>query len=509
MGALADFLATRRDEVVARFNERVGSSLAPGRLSVGELQNHLPVFLDQLTLALREESWPPAARVFSHNSTAEEHGRQRLDVGFSLDSLTREYGLLHDCLLELLEETGEAPTLRELRLLANCIAGASADSVTQYVHHQQTLLRESQEQLQAILDNAPAAVYVKDLEGRWLIVNRRMEALFGRTREQLVGQHDEQVLPAEGVAEIHAHDAQVLSRNEPLESEEELRLADGPHTYLSLKFPLRDSEGQPTGVCGISTDITERRRAQDFHQRLLGIVGHDIRGPLSAITLSAATLLGQQGLSAAQKRSVQRIARSAERIERLVALLLDFTRAQLGLTLPLRPVPVCMASLCERVLDEVQTAHPSRSLHLEASGDTCGEWDPDRLMQVLGNLVSNAVRYSPEEGPVEVRIHGGRDAVTLQVHNRGAPIPPEARPTLFLPFRRGEKASAMASEGMGLGLYIVREVVKAHEGSITVESTEEDGTTFSVLLPRRVLGARPGRGEQLGMAENEADLAPH
>lgn len=115
----------------------------------------------------------------------------------------------------------------------------------------------------------------------------------------------------------------------------------------------------------------------------------------------------------------------------------------------------------------------------------------------------------PAQEPVEVRIHGGRDAVTLQVHNRGAPIPPEARPTLFLPFRRGEKASAMASEGMGLGLYIVREVVKAHEGTSTIESTEEEGTTFCVLLPRRLLGSRQGRGEQLGMTETGVDAAPH
>jgi PAS domain S-box-containing protein len=509
VGTLADFLASRRDDLVARFKQRVGASLAPGDLSESELQNHLPDFLDAVSLALRENGRTPTSRVFSHNATAEKHGRQRLRVGFSLDALTREYGLLHDCILELLEEAGEAPTLRELRLLSGCISGASADSVTQYVHHQQSLLRESEERLQAILDNAPAAVYVKDRQGRWLIVNRRMEALFGRTRAELVGQSDEQVLTPEVVAVIHATDAQVLSRNEPLESEEELRLADGPHTYLSLKFPLRDAQGRPTGVCGISTDITERRRAQDFHQRLLGIVGHDVRGPLSAITLSAATLLGQQGLTPAQQRSVRRIARSAERIERLVALLLDFTRAQLGLTLPLRPASVCMESLCERVLDEVQAAHPGRTLHLEATGDTCGEWDPDRLMQVLGNLVSNAVRYSPPETPVEVRIHGNRQAVTLQVHNRGAPIPAEARQRLFLPFQRGEQAHTVASEGLGLGLYIVREVVKAHEGSITVESAEAEGTTFTVLLPRRLPGLRQAPAQGTAPGGLEADAAPH
>ncbi len=483
VSSLADFLTAQREAVVERFKARVGRTLAPGALSDSELRDHLPDFLQSIVQALREQA-SPAARVFDHNATAEEHGRQRLSIGFSLDALTREYGLLRDCVLELLEEAGASPTLRELRIFEDCVSAATADSVTQYVQHQQALLRESQERLQAIIDNAPAAIYVKDPESHWLIVNHEMEHIFGHRRDELLGHRDEELMAPEAAAALHVNDARVLESNAPLESEEVVPLADGPHTYLSLKFPLRDAQGRPTAVCGISTDITERRRAQDFQQRLLGIVGHDIRGPLSAITLTAATLLEQGCLLPTQQRAVRRIVHSAGRMERLVALLLDVTRAQLGLTLPLKREPVRLDVLAERVLDEVQTSWPERALHLEVRGDVRGEWDPDRLMQVLGNLLSNALRYGAPDTPVRVRVWSAGEAVRLQVHNHGTPIPAEARARLFRPFCRGAQAERASKEGLGLGLYIVREVVRAHGGLLSVESTQEEGTTFSIHLPR-------------------------
>ncbi len=255
---LADFLRVNRDALVERFKERVAKSLAPEGLSEGELIDHLPDFLDALIHVLREDLFP-TPRVFSRNATAEQHGRQRLRVGFDLDALTREYGLLRDCVFELLEAAGEAPTLREIRIFSDCVSAATADSVTQYVQQQQRLLHASEERLQAVIDNAPAAIYVKDLEGRWLVVNRRMEMLFGQPRAELLGQRDEEVLGAESAAAIRANDARVLERNGPLEFEELVSVEGQPHAFLSLKFPLRDERGRATALCGISTDITQRK----------------------------------------------------------------------------------------------------------------------------------------------------------------------------------------------------------------------------------------------------------
>jgi signal transduction histidine kinase len=164
-------------------------------------------------------------------------------------------------------------------------------------------------------------------------------------------------------------------------------------------------------------------------------------------------------------------------------MLLDFSLAQFGQGLPLRREPTCLHDVGSRVLNELQALHPERELVCESSGDTCGEWDPNRLTQVVDNLLGNALRYSTADSPVRAVYRGERDTVVFQTHNLGPPIPEELRPHLFEPFRRGEHAAK--KEGLGLGLYIVREVVEAHGGTIQVESSAEAGTTFTVHLPRK------------------------
>lgn len=482
MSVLARFLASRREQLLARFEEEVSGLLAPRGLSRGELRNHLPDFLDDVAQALGEDP-STRKRLLAHNPTSGEHGRQRLRVGFDLDSLVREYGLLSDCILRLLEEEGVAPPLTELRVLWDCLAAASADSVTQYVAHAQGLVRQGEARLQAILDNAPAAFYLKDREGRWLLVNRQMERLFGRPRRELLGLKDSDVLAGEAAAAIRANDVRVLQTGQPLESEEVVPFPDGPRTFLSLKFPLLDAQGRCEALCGISTDITERKHTEEFQQRILGIVSHDVRGPLSAITLSAA-MLEQLGLTPVQRRHMARITTSTHRIEELVASLLDFALARMGRQLPLRREPVELEALVRAALDEVQAAHPEGRLQCEAQGDTRGEWDPARLLQVTGNLLTNALKYGTPGTPVRARVHGTGGSVVLQVHNQGTPIPAAVLPQLFKPFRRGAHDGDMRTEGVGLGLYIVSEVVRAHGGTVHAESSADGGTTFTLELPR-------------------------
>jgi PAS domain S-box-containing protein len=482
MSVLARFLDSRREQLLARFEEEVSGLLAPQGLTRSELRDHLPHFLDDVAQALREDP-SSRKRLLAHNPTSGEHGRQRLRVGFDLDSLVREYGLLSDCLLRMLEEEGLAVPLPELRVLWDCLAAASADSVTQYVAHAQGLLRQSEARLQAILDNAPTAVYLKDREGRWLFVNRQMEVLFNRPRRELLGRKDSDVLTGEAAAAIRANDVRVLETGQPLESEEVVPFPDGPRTFLSLKFPLLDAQGRCEALCGISTDITERKHTEEFQQRILGIVSHDVRGPLSAITLSAA-MLEQLGVTPVQLRHVRRITTSTHRIEELVASLLDFALARLGRRLPLRRESVELEALVRAAMDEVQASHPDARLQCEAQGDTRGEWDPARLLQVTGNLLTNALKYGAPDTAVRARVRAVAGTVLLQVHNQGAPIPPSVLPQLFKPFRRGTHDGDTHTEGVGLGLYIVSEVVRAHGGSVRVESTAQEGTTFTLELPR-------------------------
>jgi PAS domain S-box-containing protein len=603
---LAHLLEARQEELLARWAQEVQRHLTPGPLSRVELMDHMPQFVRELLDELRrhEGSAPGGPSTPNPVALAREHGRERYRLGFSLGAVVREYGVLRDLLLDLLAEQGAALPITEWKVVARRLTEAIAEAVAQYERERERQVRGSEQRLQAIIDNAPAIVFIKDAEGRYVLVNRGFEKLTGVSRHEVLGRMDDDVFPPEVAATFRANDAQVRETHAPLMVEEPAPHPDGMHSYFTLKFPLEDPHGGPPQVCGISTDITEhtrirkalrevqarlrtvlshvpvilwaidahgmvtvaegkgltlagrkpeamvghsifelyrdvpwvlanmrralageefcmeheltagqrwmehhyipqrdaegrvvavaglsvditeRKQAQLFQQRLLGIVGHDIRSPLSAIKLGAERLLQHEQLPPTAVTTVRRIRSSAERITGLVATLLDFTRAQLGQGLPVVPRSICLHEVGGRVVDEVQASHPERTLLCDAAGDTCGQWDPDRLEQLVSNLVENALKYGAPGTPVTVRYRGEHDAVTLAVHNQGPPIPPQLRPHLFEPFRKGEHAEDKARSSLGLGLYIVRQIVEAHGGTVDVQSNGEQGTTFTVRLPR-------------------------
>lgn len=224
-------------------------------------------------------------------------------------------------------------------------------------------------------------------------------------------------------------------------------------------------------------------REAAFRERFIGIVGHDLRSPLHAITFLAASLLERADTTEGQGRIVRRIAASADRMGRMIADLLDLTRVRLGAGIPVDPQPVNLADVVRQAIDEVAAAHAGRRITLDADGAVPGSWDSDRMAQVVSNLLSNALDHSPEGAPVAVRVCGDQAGAILAVHNDGPPIAPEVQPRLFEPFVQGEDAAP--GEGLGLGLFIANEIVLAHGGSIDVTSTAAKGTTFTVRLPRR------------------------
>jgi signal transduction histidine kinase len=238
-------------------------------------------------------------------------------------------------------------------------------------------------------------------------------------------------------------------------------------------------------------EIAEHRRVQEeflraaeLEQQLVGIVGHDIRTPLSAILTTAQAQLRSDQLMPAQRTAFERVARGGERIRQIADLLLDFTRARIGGGIPVSRRPGDLNEMCRRVADEFQAAHPQRVLQCDVSPNALqGEWDLDRLAQVLANLLDNAFKYSPKDTPVRLSTQE-KDAgrVLIEVHNQGAPIPEHLLPLLFEPFRRGETTEETACTSLGLGLYIAYDIVQSHGGSITVRSTLEEGTTFRVCL---------------------------
>jgi sigma-B regulation protein RsbU (phosphoserine phosphatase) len=217
-----------------------------------------------------------------------------------------------------------------------------------------------------------------------------------------------------------------------------------------------------------------------FAEQMMGIVSHDLRNPLSAVLMSAHAL-GMTELSTNQMRAVSRIVSASNRAQRLIADLLDFTQARLGHGLSVVPADVSLHELVAVASDELMSAFPGRRLvHVRLGEGRCAG-DADRLTQLLGNLVSNAFSYGAPEHPVTVTTEVRPSRCRIAVHNAGPPIPAEMQPSLFEPMQRGDQAGAVRS--VGLGLFIVSEIAKAHGGRVEVRSTAAEGTTFSVELP--------------------------
>ena len=228
----------------------------------------------------------------------------------------------------------------------------------------------------------------------------------------------------------------------------------------------------------------ELRTRVDFEQQLIGIVSHDLRNPLNAIQLGAALLAKREELDARAAKSVLRIQSSAERATRMVKDLLDFTQARLGGGIRIEPRPADLHAVTRGVLEEVEAAYPTRELEVRHEGDGQGTWDADRLAQVVQNLVTNALKYSPEDSLVRVDTRDEEGEVSLRVSNRGAPIPADKLASIFEPLQRATAEVDKTGRSVGLGLYIVKRIVDAHRGTVTVSSTEAEGTAFTVRLPR-------------------------
>jgi signal transduction histidine kinase len=234
-------------------------------------------------------------------------------------------------------------------------------------------------------------------------------------------------------------------------------------------------------------EVDARRKAVDF---ILGVVGHDLRNPLGAVHMSAALLHTRGGLGGWQARAVERLRSSAGRMGRIIADLLSYTRTRLGHGLPVTPRPASLEPLVRKVVDELAAVNPGRGIEIAVEGDVSGEWDPDRLEQVASNLISNAVDHGDPSAPVRVSLRAEGPGVVLAVSNSGPGIPPEVLEHLFEPFSRGPEATSRKSSGLGLGLYIAREIVRAHGGEVTATTGPE--TTVSVRLPRAVPAEPPG-----------------
>nr|WP_309983822.1 sensor histidine kinase [Herbaspirillum seropedicae] len=223
----------------------------------------------------------------------------------------------------------------------------------------------------------------------------------------------------------------------------------------------------------------------------LAILGHDLRNPLGATIHGAQIMLLAEDIDDRHRKIAARIYNSGQRMSKLVADLLDYTRTHLGSGLPLEISSANVGDIAQRVIDEISTSHPDKVITLKTSGELNGEWDKERIAQAISNLLGNAVQHGATGEAIKVEISASRGEVHVAINNRGPLIPEEKLHTIFDPLvrlvaNRGEGGGEGSGQGgsMGLGLYIVREVASAHGGSVTASSSTAEGTTFTIRLPR-------------------------
>jgi signal transduction histidine kinase len=259
--------------------------------------------------------------------------------------------------------------------------------------------------------------------------------------------------------------------------------------YEMTRFNEAIDQALAESIANYSDEVA---RARDT---FLAILGHDLRSPLSAIANSS-VYLASPGLlpPGAPLEAAKRIGRCSAKMSAMIRDLLEYTRTRLGRAIPVSPEPASMQEICSVALDEVRAAHPERAFRLETSGALDGQFDSERLHQVLSNLLNNAVKFGAQNRAITLSARGEADAVTVQVQNYGPPIPADQLQVIFNPLVQIPSTSAQAdsdpSTSLGLGLYIAHEIVAMHGGTMAARSTDEEGTVFSARLPRTA-GERP------------------
>ncbi|CAN5253366.1 hybrid sensor histidine kinase/response regulator [soil metagenome] len=238
----------------------------------------------------------------------------------------------------------------------------------------------------------------------------------------------------------------------------------------------------------LAINLRERDKALHLNEMFMAVLGHDLRSPLAAISMGA-ELIERQPDPVHVLDIARRILSSAGRMEQMIGDLLDVARSRLGGGLPLQPVVTDLRDLVERAVQEQQMRFPDRDITLHATGDCKGEWDAGRLLQMVNNLLGNAIEHGSEGFPIAVDLDGtATDRVLVSISNHGL-IPEHMRESMFDPFRRGNTSTGPQG-GLGLGLYIAQQIALAHGGELRLVSTDAGQTVATVQFPRRRQAAR-------------------
>lgn len=256
-------------------------------------------------------------------------------------------------------------------------------------------------------------------------------------------------------------------------------IADMAHFHAALDRALGESTNAYVAGLDRSRDI------------FVGVLGHDLRGPVNTALLSIRLLEMDPQLSEQSRAAALRTERSVRQMHELAAELLEFVTSHFGRPRPLSLSDVSMSRICEEAIGDAQMLSPDRRFVARLDDNTMGCWDGHRLRQAVYNLLRNAVEHGAVDAPIGITTRGDKGSVSVEIHSQGDPIPPGSLARVFDPFAQASSGEAdMKIQGsIGLGLFIVRDVARMHGGSVSVTSTSEDGTTFRIEVPRNAKDA--------------------
>jgi len=367
--------------------------------------------------------------------------------------------------------------------------------------------RVGHDQLLALIDNTSAVIYMRDLDGRYMLVNREYERLFDVRREAIVGLTDHDLFPAEIADQFRANDIQAAANGRPVQMEEIAPGEDGPHTYITVKFPILDRTGTPYAVGGISTDITDRKRAEEQVRQLNDelehrvrertaeletstreldafaySVSHDLRAPLRSLDGFSQVLLEDyaERLDDAGRECLHRLQGNVARMAQMIDDLLHLSRATRA---ELSRGRVDITALANDVLADLRAGEPGREVRVRVLDGLTASGDPDLIRLVLQNLLANAWKFTANQTNASIEVGAERDdgeGSVLYVRDNGAGFDMEYKDRLFNAFQRLHTPSEFP--GTGIGLATVQRIVARHEGRVWAKSEPGKGATFYFTL---------------------------
>lgn len=348
---------------------------------------------------------------------------------------------------------------------------------------------KSDSNLSDIAKNTTSVIYMKNLEGRYLFINKRWENIFKVTSQEVLGKTDLDLFPKEIAEKFIKIDQQIMRSGETFEGEEFAPHDDGLHTYISIKSPLKDSKGVVYGMCGVSTDITDRKKVEDKLkrsneelERFTFTASHDLKEPLRKIVTFGDMLkeFSKKKLGCEETIYVEKIQKAAFRMNELIDDLLNYSmQIQNDECFKLLNLNALIQEVTEDL--EVQISETMGDVQVHSLPEI--EADKIQMRQLFQNLIANGLKFRRSDVPIKIVVKNcGVDNGLLKIiiEDNGIGIDMKYAERIFEPFQRLKDVD---SEGSGMGLFICRKIAHRHHGSISVQGSKNEGATFKIELP--------------------------